>query len=77
MTPEGEREREMSYRFQITLSDEAYEIIESLIATGMYGRTASEVIKSLVFEHLRGEDNLLSAIFQKAYKRAKVKVNRL
>ena len=42
-------------------------IIESLIATGMYGTdTASEVIKSLVFEHLRGEDNLLSAIFQKA-----------
>lgn len=64
----------MAYRYQITLSDEAREIIASMASHGLWGRTEAEVIKNMVYDHLRGDDNLVAAIFGKAARRSKVTV---
>jgi hypothetical protein len=39
---------QMSYRYQITISDQANQILERLVAIGIYGCTVPEVMKRLV-----------------------------
>ena len=38
----------MSYRYQITVSDEAQSYLESLLVSGIFGRSIPDVIKRLV-----------------------------
>ena len=64
----------MSYRYQVTLSDEAHARLEEMVASGMWGRTSAEAIKNLVYEAFRSEDDLLKAIFGKLARRVRVKV---
>lgn len=38
----------MSYRYQITISDQANSILEGLEKAGIYGRTVPDIIKRFV-----------------------------
>jgi hypothetical protein len=38
----------MSVRYQITITDQAEQILSSMVACGIYGRTVPEVIKRLL-----------------------------
>lgn len=42
----------MSYRYQITVSDQARAALESMLEWGIYGRSVPEIIKRLVDRQL-------------------------
>jgi hypothetical protein len=44
----------MSYRYQLTISDEANEILERLMEIGIYGRSVPEIMKRMIDRQLQG-----------------------
>ena len=38
----------MSYRYQITISDQAQAVLENMLSVGIYGSTVPEIMKRLI-----------------------------